>query len=61
MTDDRGRVSIGRTPHGLTTITARFKGGAASFVIDREKMTEKQLVDQLKILAETIDSRRKKT
>ena len=59
MTDNHSRVSIGRTEHGLTTITAKFQGGAASFVIDPEKITEAQMVEQLRALAETINRRRR--
>lgn len=59
MTENHSRVSIGSTPGGLTTITAKFEGGAASFVIDFEKMTEQQLVAQLRWLADYIENRRR--
>jgi hypothetical protein len=60
MTESSSRVSIGRTEHGLTTITAKFEGGAASFVIDQEMMTMEQLVQELRILADAIETNERK-
>lgn len=54
-------VQIGRTQNGLTTITATFLGGAASFVLDPDILTEQEFLEQMQHLIQIIQEERKQS